>query len=83
MIHGNDPKSVSKASLVSVSAYEGTWQAIPNRAMLSVGGTQHVYPCVIFQSRASPLTLPAFFICHVPLLVLGHRRGEQQQVSTV
>jgi hypothetical protein len=51
--------------------------------MLSVGGTQHVYPCVIFQSRASPLTLPAFFICHVPLLVLGHRRGEQQQVSTV
>ena len=48
-------KSASKSSLVSFPALEGTWRAINSTltAMLSVGNTEHVHPCVTKKTASS------------------------------
>jgi hypothetical protein len=55
LINVSDTKRVSNSSLVSFPALEGTWRPMNSTltAMLSVGNTEHVHPCVT-KKTASP-----------------------------
>jgi hypothetical protein len=62
----NDTKSVSKLHLFHYPPVtcEGTWRAMSSTltAVLSVGNTQYVHPCVTKKTATSPNLKPAFFI---------------------
>ena len=81
LISGNDTKRVSKSSLVSFRALEGTWRPMNSTltAVLSVGNTQHAHPCVTKKTRTASSLTPAFFSCNVPFSMAT----PSEQVSTV